>query len=104
MNTGGPFLPRSVARKLDHIKALRHDHHRQFMAGEWQSMQTVTVKIKTAWSDYEFACGCALEKRQCFNCCGTPKAEFEVDAPGRPPMLFCSDVCRLEFGVSLGLT
>lgn len=94
----------SVARRLDAIKALRHEHSRKFLAGDFASMQRVTEKIKTAWRDYDFACECAHQKQVCFNCTGKPKAEFSVESPGRQPMLFCCAECRLEFGVSLGLT
>lgn len=96
--------PKSVARKLDAIKALRHEHTRLFMAFQFQSMQTVSDKIKLAWEDYEFAKRCAFEKRVCFNCCTRPHEEFTVDAPGKLSMLFCSAECRMEFGISLGLT
>lgn len=75
------------------------------MAGDFQSMSTVTEKIKLAWENYEFAARCAHEKRVCFNCCGVPQDEFSVGTPGNLYIMrFCSAECRMEFGVSLGLT
>lgn len=96
--------PRSVARRLDVIKQLRYEHTRQFMGKDWASMQRVTTKIVKAWADYHFAVDCASERNVCFNCCGKPDYAFTVNAPERKPMLFCSAECRMDFGVSIGLT
>lgn len=106
MNTQTPPKPNphATARRLDAIKALRQEHTRRFMAEDYASMQTVSEKIKKAWEDYDFSCRCSQEKRVCFNCCAKPDEQFAVEAPGRVPMLFCSAACRMEFGVSLGLT
>jgi hypothetical protein len=100
-----PRNPHAVARRLDAIKALRHEHTRRFMAEDFASMQTVTGKIVKAWADYHFSADCAKEKGLCFNCCKPAKDEFRVDRDtAERVLLFCSDICRMEFGVSLGLT
>jgi len=100
-----PNNPHAVTRRLDAIKALRHEHTRQFMRENWASMQTVTSKIVKAWADYHFSADCAKEKGVCFNCCKPAKDEFKVavDTAERT-LLFCSTECRMDFGVSIGLT
>ncbi len=101
--------PHAAARHLDRLKELRNEHSRQFMNEDYTSMQTLTEKIKEAWAAYDFSCHCSFQSRKCFNCCAKPDEQFTVNnsqfSPSEHlPMLFCSAACRMEFGVSLGLT
>lgn len=89
---------------LNRIKELRFEHSRLFAADQFSTMASLNSKIARAWDDYNEAKIEAYTRNVCFTCCAKPKARFSVEAPSQLTMLFCSADCRLQFGVSLGLT